>query len=388
MPRTGSWIAGPRTFVGGGLLVATTLLLVQLAWEMGTGPNALRAPLLPRAAAPGFATFGEPQQQNGTATVTVVPVVTEFADGSTSTVYELPDGSVMTTVTPPPGFAPLEATAEELARYNFPARPSDRAELRDWKTAMAAYRSNEPPGEPLEVAVDPDAAGFATYYSNWAGYIVGDLDAQSHMYVAVKANLKVPTNSGTCGSSNLVGFWIGLGGTAHSNDLVQQGIECGSLAVGPGSAYRPFTEFANTAPPVAFCGYSSWTLAPGDVIYQNMSFQTSQNKAFFYMEDQTSGVAHSCSRTPPSGWAWDLNTAEWIAEAPAGVAVNFGSVRFSNARAQLSSNGNWVTLASQTESKTIQGYSSSWYCIAPGTISAAGDAFTDSWHSPGDCYPW
>ena len=171
-----------------------------------------------------------------------------------------------------------------------------------------------------------------------------------------------------------------------SNDLVQQGVECGSSAVGSGSAYRPFTEFANTAPPVAFCGYSSWTLAPGDVIYQNMSFQTSQNKAFFYLEDQTSGVAHSCSRTPPAGWSLDLNTAGRIAEAPAGVSINFGSARFSNARTELSSNSTWVTPASQTETKTIQGDSSTYYCIAPGAISSAGDAFTDSWHSPGDCY--
>ncbi len=115
-----------------------------------------------------------------------------------------------------------------------------------------------------------------------------------------------------------------------------------------------------------------------------MSFQTSQNKAFFYLEDQTSGVAHGCSATPPSGWSWDLNTAEWIAEAPTGTAINFDSVRFTNARTQLYSNSQWVTLGSQPVTKTIQGSSSSYYCISPGAI-ASGTAFTDYWHQA-DCY--
>ena len=370
--------AGCRVAIPAALLLGAALLGQSLTRPAAHGPST------------AFGTFGNPGAELDGGEVRVYPDFTEYADGSAQAVYEMPDGSVMRTTTPPPDFDPLTAGASELAAYDFPARPTEPEELADWTTAMAAFEWSEGTDEPLDVATEADAEGhFVTYYTNWAGYIVGDVNAQNHMYVAVKGNLTVPTNSGTCSSSNIVGFWIGLGGTAHSNDLVQQGVECGSPAVGSGSAYRPFTEFANTAPPVAFCGFTSWTLPAGHVIYQNMSFQTSVNKAFFYLEDQTSGTAHSCSRTAPSGWSWDLNTAEWIAEAPTGTSINFGSVRFSNARAQLSSNSSWVTLASQTESKTIQGGdSTSHYCISPGAISTAGDAFTDSWHSPGDCYDW
>lgn len=335
-----------------------------------------------------FGTFGSQQAPTDGVTVAIDPVVTALLDGSTETVFELPDGQVITTITPPAGFNPLEADDSTLVKFGFPPRPSDPADLEDWTTAMTAYRpdkSDDPPDEPLQVTYH-SAPSYGTYYANWAGYIAGTLFTQSRTYVAVKTSFYVPSNTGTCSNSNMVGFWIGLGGTSadRSNSLVQQGVECGHPNVGAGSSYRPFTEFADTAPPVALCGYSSWTLGAGHWIYQNMSFQTSQNKAFFYLEGQTSGVAHGCSATPPSGWSWDLNTAEWIAEAPTGAAINFGSVRFTNARTQLYSNSQWVTLGSQPVTKTIQGSSSSYYCISPGAIGS-GTAFTDYWHQS-DCY--
>lgn len=79
-----------------------------------------------------------------------------------------------------------------------------------------------------------------------------------------------------------------------------------------GSAIHPFTQFADTTTAHVFCGQTTWTLARGDIIYQNMSFQASTNKAFFYLEDQTTGVAHSCSATASTGWTANLATAEWV----------------------------------------------------------------------------
>ena len=232
-----------------------------------------------------FGTFGSQEAPTAGVKVTIEPVVTALPDGSTQTVFELPDGQVITTITPPAGFDPLKADDSTLAKFGFPVRPSDAADVEEWTAAMAAYRpdkSDDPPDRPLEVVYD-STPSYATYYTNWAGYIAGTLFTQSRTYVAIKTSFYVPSKTGTCSSSNMAGFWIGLGGTSadRSNSLVQQGIECGHPNVGSGSSYRPFTEFANTAPPVALCGYSSWTLGAGHWIYQNMSFQTSQNKALF-----------------------------------------------------------------------------------------------------------
>lgn len=340
-------------------------------------------------------------------TTLVTPVTTYFADGSADTKAVLPDGTVMDIPTPPAGFDPLTADDLTLAKYDFPARPTDDGDLSAWLDAMTAFRSDPPPSAPVEVTTS-DAAGqadFSTIYTGWGGYWVGDPSAQSHQYVAVKADLVVPTNAGTCSDNstyqNRTGFWIGLGGSGGQywpNNLVQQGIECGAACVGSGSSYRPFYEFANTQVHAApFC-MISWTVTHGDTIYQNMSFQTSTNKAFFYLEDQTTGVAHSCSYPPPSDpnnpWHWDLNTAEWVGEAGQATAVDFGSVHFTNARAELSSNSTWVTLGSQPYDRLIQGDQTTdqfgvvhtFYCINSSAIGTGGDNFTDTWHSPGTCY--
>ena len=320
--------------------------------------------------------------------MTITPRIATSSDGSVQTIYAFPDGEVITVTTPPRGFDPLDATTADLARFGFPLPPTDATDLVEWTDAMADFRSDEPPTESLRfVPGDDSSTRYATcpLYCAWGGYTAGTWDTQTHKYVAVKGVLHVPTNAGACGDSNGVAFWIGMGGTGGDDpldNLVQQGIECGNSDLGAGSAYRPWTEFATTALPKNFCGFSSWTLAAGDKIYQNMSFQTSQNKAFFYLEDQTTGVAHSCSHTPPTGWHWNLNTAEWVGEAPGGASVDFDHVNFTNAKAQLYSDSSWVSLGSQSETRVVDGAGTIgghlYQCIVPGSISSGTD-FTDSW---------
>jgi hypothetical protein len=289
----------------------------------------------------------------------------------------------MTSLIPAPGFSPLTASATQLQFYGFPARPTDPSDLAAWTAAMAAYRSDLPPTQPMQVVTSSTPAA-SPAYTNWGGYIVGNQRAQSNAYVAVKTEFSAPSVSG-CSASALVGFWIGLGGTIQTRDntLVQQGIECGDSAVGGGSALRPFSEFANTQNPVPFCGQTSWTIPAGDHLYQNMSFETSSNQANFYVEDETSGVAHSCSVKGPGGWSYDDNTAEWIGEAPSGTAPKFSSVQFTDAYAETGS-GSWVSLGSQSPAETIAGADSSTYCIAPSGISS-GDVFSDAFHQA-TCY--
>lgn len=112
-----------------------------------------------------------------------------------------------------------------------------------------------------------------------------------------------------------------------------------------------------------------------------MSYEVSNKIANFYVEDETTGTTHSCSIAPPSGWSYDDNTAEWISEAPAHSAVDFGKVNFTNTQAELDSTGSWVTLGSQgTITKTISGASASTYCMSPGSVGSNEDSFTISYH--------
>jgi hypothetical protein len=329
----------------------------------------------------GFSAAGVSSAVSTGSLVTVRPTVTRLHGGGVETTYQLPDGQTMTTTTPSVGFNPLTASAAQLRRFGFPSRPADPFALRDWTTAMAAFRSDAPPAGPLRVAtrVRPSEA-YATYYQNWAGYSAGNINGTANTYVAVKADLTIPSTT-SCSDSNGLGFWIGLGGTAGAGYLVQQGVECGNTLIASGSAYHAFTEFADTAAPVAFCGYASWTFPVGHVIYQNMSFEASSKKAFFYIEDESTGVAHSCSSSPPGGWSFEGNVADWNGEAPSAVAADFGSIGFTNTYAEIGSTSSWVTMGSQSTTEWIAGLDSSVYCISPQGIGSGKTTFTDLWHA-------
>lgn len=330
-----------------------------------------------------------PSAPSAEGVVDVQPAVTHLSGGTVKTTYQLPDGQALTSTTPPVGFDPLVASDAALQEYGFPERPTDPSALADWTTAMDAYTSDSPPSEPLQIATSITASlEYAPQYGwNWGGYIAGTQQTQSHWFVALKDAFSLPSTGGKCLPQNYndLGFWIGLGGTlAGANTLVQQGVVCGNSDVGSGSSWRPFIEFANTTGPFAFCGYSAWTPADGSEIYENMSYQTSSNEANFYLENETTGVAHSCSLGAPNGWSFDGNTAEWIGEAPAGQAAKFGSVTFTDANAELGSSGSWVTLGSRTLTEVAAGYSASNYCIVPGDVGSDAQSFTDSWGS-GTC---
>lgn len=351
---------------------------------------------LPRAEpAVGFATADGPSwaADASIAIVEVAPQRTLLDGGGMNSTYVLPDGSVLATVTPPEGFDPLLASDAQLAALNFPARPDQPGDLAAWQDVMSTFGSDEPPTGSLTVAASGPTTFLTTtrYGTPWAGYTVGGWNTQSNTYVAVKTVFTVPSNPQTCSSAYALGFWIGLGGTQTSgsnagHDLVQQGIECGVNTIGTGSTYRAFTEFANDTLPIAFCGYAGWTMTSGRVVYQNMSFQRSTNTAYFYLQDETTGVAHSCSRTPPSSWHYNLSTADWIAEAPTGGSPDFGAITFTDARAELGASSTWVTLGSQGNiSRTYDGVSASSYCIGPSAIGADDASFTDSYRAPGDC---
>ena len=328
-------------------------------------------------------------------TAMIYPVTIKLADGSLETSYTDPDGSSMEMLTPPPGFDPLAADEKTLAQYGFPLAPVDPGDYEAWYAAMKAYTWTAPSADPFEVSVGRPSLMDAYGIQPWGGYVAGTFGVDSHTYVAVKADFHVPLNSGTCtdqtgNNSNGVGFWVGIGGFGGSypnDNLVQQGIECGNHYVGTGSAYRPFYEFANTNYPKPMCGQAGWTLTHGDVIYQNMSFQTSQNRGFFYTEDQNTGTAFACNYGAPTGFHFNGNSAEWIGEAPGYYSIDFGSVTFTNARTELNSNSTWVTLGSQPYSLEIESDNSAnqyHECISPGAISS-GTSFLDAWVQPGQC---
>jgi hypothetical protein len=348
---------------------------------------------LPHSGRTEFGVAGTPSTAGdaGDPTVTVQPVTTHLTDGSINTVYALPNGETITDITPPASFNPLTASDAQLKKYGFPVRPSSASAAQAWQTAMAAYRPDTSgQAGPLTVHTGRSKHSrvqFGAKYDKWGGYTAGMLRQQLSTYVAVQTVFTTPSES-ACSGTNIVGLWVGLGGTNPNvtpNDLVQQGVECGDPFLGSGNVWRPFTQFADSNNPVNFCGLTNWAYPAGHTLYQNMSFEQSSNVANFYIQDESSGSAHSCSVNAPSNWAYNGNTADWVGEATEGAAEDFGSVGFSDAYAELGSSGSWVPFASQAYyNEWVDGYSSSNYCIAPGGVGSDEASFTDYW-SGGTC---
>ena len=369
-------------------IIAAVTVGATVLLPIGAGLSATGSYAAHHSIVVGYSTIGQPPNPGGpVAEETVTATISSTTDGGSAYTYVGADGMKLVVSVPPVGFDPMLASSNALAEYGFPQRPNDATALVDWTRVMSSYRSDSPPPSEIQLPTGAGGTRYSVHYNIWAGYTAGSVGTTGHTYIGVKGEYTIPTISGTaCGSSNQLAGWIGLGGTTGSNDLVQQGLECGNSNLGSGSAWRAWTEFANTQSPIAFCGYSSWTFPAGDVVYQNMGYEMSLNQANFFVEDITTGVSHSCSISQPgSNWSFNGNTADWEMETPSGAAADFGTLKFVDANAELDSTGSWVTLGSQTTDKWIDGVSSTSYCISPQGILSDNQSFNDAWSS-GSCY--
>lgn len=301
------------------------------------------------------------------------PTITHLAGGAARYTFALPDGETTVETPPPAGFHPLTASAAQLAKYDFPARPSGGTALQQWHTAMADYKYSPTPARSLSVTIT--TTDMSVVASNWAGFSAGQRYTQSDAFVAVTADMTVPSAGGCASEDKPLGVWIGLGGTSGKNDLVQQGIICGTNL---GTGWEPFHEFANTNYAVSMCA-SGLSINNGDTLYENMSYQTSSNTAYWYIEDLRTGQSDGCNTSAAGviakGWGFDGNTADYIVE-PVPGEVPFSTVHVSNALLEWGSTGDWVRFGTRPTTK--------WYvpvgsgCAYPSTIGSDEDSFSVS----------
>lgn len=273
----------------------------------------------------------------------------------------------------------MRSNSEDLHAFGIPPRPSNSDDLDIW-LEMYSQSNDDKPSPTLEVP--ESSTEYASFYSgNWGGYLAGTLNVTNTSYVAVKANFKVPAVAQSCltNPGYIAGAWVGLGGTNNSaDDLVQQGIGW----CNPNSAvnkWTPWTEFAGTQPPYPFCNYTNWSFNTGDIIYNNMSYQSSTDTAYFYIQNQTTGVAHSCSRSAPNNWGFNGNTAECIVERPSGVFLaDYGTLKVTNCQVELGSTSTWYPIGQRSTLKeVINGYAPPGILYQDtGTLGADDKSFT------------
>jgi hypothetical protein len=267
------------------------------------------------------------------------------------------DGVDSEYLVPPASFSPLHASAATLSEYGFPAQPAVASQRAAWHQAMASYVSVPPPQlclTSLRLGLQAAPATVpVSHNSHWAGY---HSTASGNAWVGVQGQWTQP-KVGNCNCNLPADFsiWAGLGGIYGG--LLQAGTSVVEATNGSVTA-TAFYEWLNTSgggTPAITVG----NVKAGQAIYTQTSYQTSSHIANFYLE--ANGKSFPIKPRKLSSSYYNGRTAEWIVERPClnlkcsvlGDLANFGTLTWTGAQAENSSNGKWKDLTSLPLTKLV-----------------------------------
>ena len=297
--------------------------------------------------------------------------VRQLADGGVSYVFAVPGGQA-TLDDPPTGFDSLRATAVQLARYGYPARPGGADALARWRHLVARMRPFD--GDVLIEAPSSAGLGCANvqamsvaltavcsaaegapsfpangngvdYYDYWSGF---DANPGAHngqapgggAFSEIHGQWTEPNywgNTSMC-SNNAAATWVGIGDANSNGGLIQAGFSWGNPSganhVGFFEAFPRETEMLVGQDGK---GYNHWPLPNGvqpftipsghmawAQVIDHASQSNPQGTYQWALQDRTalsagaSGPQYVQSGTDtdnPGQWVDDI-TAEWITERP------------------------------------------------------------------------
>ena len=252
----------------------------------------------------------------------------------------LDGGLKVTTFAPPPGFDPLTASAADLERHGFPARPTDPHHLARYRRVFGQLKGKFNYVQPT-FRLNPEKhhrprqrlaeAGSETS-TNWSGAVVQAPAGQTFKWIEgdwVVPNVDAPTQNKWYYAAS----WIGIDGDG-SPDVCQAGVECEVYQSGTTVTRHiyPWWEWF----PAGEVQITNLAVNPGDMI--TMLICTAQaagsTTATVFFTNRTSGASTSYSITAPPGTKLVGNCSEWIVEAPTvggaqSAIADYGEVFFS-----------------------------------------------------------
>ena len=244
--------------------------------------------------------------------------ITTFEDGGKDYIYNNANGHTVEFAVHPAGFDPRRADAAHLARYHFPARPTDPSAASDWDHAMA----NVPAATPKamgRLVLAPQIRGATQQPDslNWAWW---DDNLVPHKPTSLFSGTEADYNepfAALNGCPKPIGQtqWIGIGGaTPGGNALDQAGTETVFPLTGLTIYHQPWFEVLPL--PAAFGPYQA---NPGDLELLGVVVVPSSNPNFltfsWYVQDQNLGWSYS-GETSISPSEYDGTTVEWVMERP------------------------------------------------------------------------
>lgn len=233
---------------------------------------------------------------------------------------------------PPVGFNPLTASDSDLAKYGFPARPSDAQGLAKWQSVMSKWKQS--------VIVHADSTSLGVNQSGittnsvttgttpkWAGYL--DYNSTSNGFTDVHAYSYAEPISAPSGSQ--YADWVGFGGMQISgldggSDVLQAGMIAQKTTSGTifTPCYDILPAFSSTGP----TPLSGLTISAGDQVYFDVSYTTANGGTFsWYVQDSTTGQATSNKLTGATTY-YDGKEAEAVIEANGSSLGDFSSDAF------------------------------------------------------------
>lgn len=224
-------------------------------------------------------------------------------------------------VEPPKGWDPLRATPEELQRYNFPPRPTEREALERWTELVAKSRWHRPSfaggrvptkagASPAKGQEQEGPSHMSTL--NWGGLV------SRGTYTAVSGRWRQPFAYAQPGKRMaLATQWVGLGGHSPGVPLIQAGTESRVFPDNSGS-YDAWYEIVGTSADTAGARRVDFPHVQGNEIYVQVWWTEEKGvgTAHFYLADTTLGSATSFSVPKITNYEGVTGSAEWINELP------------------------------------------------------------------------
>jgi hypothetical protein len=227
----------------------------------------------------------------------------------------------------PEGFDPIKASARELRRYGYPARPDAELHPRRyerWKQMVSRSISliqpefavlPIPPGGPKNPGPEPHPDSSTS--ANWGGVVAFPPNFDDPV-TDVLGSWTVPhvIAPEPYSGAYVCSTWIGIDGW-ESSALLQAGTQ---QILWPSPDYSAWWQWvpANPNAPSASAGITNVPVSPGDVMFCEIDAgsQTGATEATIHLTNGTTGVMTSFIVHAPAGTEVLGGSAEWIVEMP------------------------------------------------------------------------
>ena len=339
---------------------------------------------IPRPAAPSCASRG-----GGTP---LLPYRAENLPGGGYAYDYMIAGKESQYIVPPSNFNPRTAPVAKLTEYGFPREPASGAMRANWVSAMTSYKKVPLPsfclGDHMSTGAvpAPRAAGTpkaATKdYYNWAG---AEVDASSSTYIAAQGSWgQSGVHPCNCTGATDESTWAGIGGV-DDGALLQAGTDMTNTTIS--AWYEYLHDCVAGDPSQGECGpaeISVGTVTAGDTIFTQTSYETSNDLANFFVEQD--GTSFPIKSVSLDHSYYNGQTAEWIDERPSYCQsgcykplTNFLYNDWTSVEAENTS-GTWQDVGNITNRYyDVMINTSNNVLVNPSALCAGCSTFTDTW---------